>query len=180
VKNRWPVVLSSAALLIAVFGSTPVGEAALNALPRNSVGPVQLKNDAVTSVKVRNGSLLAADFRLGQLPQGPQGAQGPAGPVGPAGPAGPQGPAGATGLQTVFTTSPVDSTSTRTLTAACPSGKVAIGGGVSATPVNTPGVAITTSYLANPTTWTASAREVVATADDWGLNVVVICATIAQ
>ena len=74
----------------------------------------------------------------------------------------------------------VDSTATRTITAACPSGKVALGGGVSATPVNTPGVAVTTSYLANSTTWTASAREVVATADDWGLNVVVICATVAR
>jgi hypothetical protein len=176
-RNRWPAVLSITALLVAVLGSTPAGEAALNALPRNSVGPIQLKNDAVTSVKVRNGSLLAADFRAGQIPQGPQG---PAGAAGPAGPAGPQGAAGATGLQSVFTTSAVDSTATRTLTASCPSGKVALGGGVSATPLNTPGVAITTSYLANSTTWTASAREVVATGDDWGLNVVVICATIAQ
>jgi hypothetical protein len=41
-------------------------------------------------------------------------------------------------------------------------------------------VAITTSYLANTTTWTASAREVVASGDDWGLNVVVVCATVAQ
>ena len=176
-RNRWPVVLSIAALLVAVLGSTPVGEAALNALPRNSVGPLQLKNDSITSIKVRNGSLLAADFRAGQIPQGPQG---PAGAAGPAGPAGPQGAAGATGLQAVFTTSAIDSTATRTLTAACPSGKVALGGGVSAAPVNTPGVAITTSYLANSTTWTASAREVVATSDNWGLNVVVICATVAQ
>jgi hypothetical protein len=176
-RNRWPVVLSITALLVAVLGSTPVGEAALNALPRNSVGPLQLKNDSISSIKVRNGSLLAADFRAGQIPQGPQG---PAGAAGPAGPAGPQGAAGATGLQAVFTTSAVDSTATRSLSAACPSGKVALGGGASAAPVNTPGVAITTSYLANSTTWTASAREVVATADDWGLNVVVICATVAQ
>ena len=56
-RNRWPVVLSITALLVALLGSTPVGEAALNALPRNSVGPLQLKNDAVTSIKVRNGSL---------------------------------------------------------------------------------------------------------------------------
>ena len=176
-RNRWPIVLSITAVLVAVLGSTPVGEAALNALPRNSVGPIQLKNDAITSVKVRNGSLLAADFRAGQIPQGPQGLQGPQGPAGPAGPA---GASGATGLQPLFTTSPIDSTSTRTLTASCPSGKVALGGGVAASPANTPGVAITTSYLANATTWTASAREVVATGDDWGLNVVVVCATIGQ
>jgi len=40
-------------------------------------------------------------------------------------------------------------------------------------------VGITTTYLANSTTWTASARELDATATNWGLNVVVICATVA-
>ena len=175
-SHRWPVALSLAALVVAVLGATPVGEAALNALPRNSVGPLQLKNDAVTSVKVKNGSLLARDFRADQLPQGPVG---PAGPPGPAGAAGAAGPPGVAGLQPVFTTSVIDSSSTRTLTAVCPTGKVALGGGVLASPVNTPGVAITGSYLANATTWTASAREVVATSDSWGLNVVVICATVA-
>ncbi len=170
-KNRWPLVLSIAALVVAVLGSTPVGEAALNALPRNSVGPLQLKSNAVTSVKVKNGSLLRADFRTGQIP---------AGPAGPAGSAGPAGPPGISGLQNVFTTGAAASTATRTLTAACPSGKVAIGGGVAVTPVNTAGVAVTTSYLANATTWTASAREVVATGANWGLNVVVVCATVAS
>jgi hypothetical protein len=169
-RKNWPLTLSIAALVVAVFGSTPVGEAALNALPRNSVGPQQLKNNAVTSVKVRNRSLLAIDFRRGQIPQGPPG---------PAGPAGPTGPPGLAGLQSVFTTSAINSSTTRTLTASCPSGKVALGGGVSSTPVNTPGVAITTSYLANATTWTASAREIVGTGSNWGLNVAVICATVA-
>jgi hypothetical protein len=169
-RNRWTLVLSITALVVAVLGSTPVGEAALNALPRGSVGPLQLKNNAVTSVKVKNGSLLRADFRTGQIP---------AGPTGPAGPAGAAGPPGLSGLQAVFTTGAVASTATRTLTAACPSGKVAVGGGVSATPVNTPGVAITTSYLANATTWTASAREIVATGVNWGINVAVICAAVA-
>jgi hypothetical protein len=45
--------------------------------------------------------------------------------------------------------------------------------------VNTAAVAITASYLANATTWTGSAREIVATAGNWGLNAVVICATLA-
>jgi len=157
-----------------VLGSTPVGEAALNALPRGSVGPLQLKNNAVTSVKVKNGSLLRADFRTGQIPAGR------AGPAGPAGPAGAAGPPGLAGLQAVFTTGAAASTATRTLTAACPSGKVAMGGGVSTTPVNTAAVAITASYLANATTWTASAREIVATGANWGINVVVLCATVAQ
>ena len=170
-RKRWPLALSIAALVVAVLGSTPVGEAALNALPRNSVGPLQLKNNAVTSVKVKNGSLLRADFRAGQIPAGPAGAAGPAGPA---------GPPGLSGLQPVFTTGAAASTATRTLTAACPSGKVAVGGGVSTTPVNIAAVAITASYLANGTTWTASAREIVATGANWGINVVVLCATVAQ
>ena len=166
-RNRWPVVFSITALVVAVLGATPVGEAALNALPRNSVGPLQLKANAVTSVKVKNGSLLRADFRAGQIP------------AGPAGPAGAQGAPGTSGLQTVFTTSAINSTATRTLTASCPSGKTALGGGVAVTPTTASEVAITTSYLANSTTWTASAQEVNAQVANWGLNVVVICALVA-
>jgi len=168
--RKLPIILSSTALVIAVFGSTPVGEAALNALPRNSVGPLQLKANAVTSTKVKNGSLLRADFRAGQIP---------AGPAGPTGPAGAQGAPGTSGLQTVFTTSAINSTTTRTLTATCPSGKTALGGGVAVTPTTATEVAITASYLANSTTWTASAQEVNAQAVNWGLNVVVICALVA-
>ena len=169
-RNRWPVVFSITALIVAVLGATPVGEAALNALPRASVGPLQLKANAVTSVKVKNGSLLRADFRAGQIPVGP---------AGPAGPAGAQGAPGTSGLQTVFTTSAINSTATRTLTATCPSGKTALGGGVAVTPTTASEVAITASYLANSTTWTASAQEVNAQIANWGLNVVVICVLVA-
>jgi hypothetical protein len=108
--KKTPIILSMTALVMAVLGASPVGQAAKNAvLPKSSVGSVQLKNNAVTSAKVRNGSLSAADFRRGTLkagaqgpagpqghagPQGPKGSQGNPGPQGPAGPAGPQGPAG--------------------------------------------------------------------------------------
>ena len=165
--RRLPIILSMTAIVVAVLGATPAGEAALNALPRASVGPLQLKTNAVTSIKVKNGSLLRADFRAGQIP------------AGPAGPAGAQGAPGTSGLQTVFTTSAINSTATRTLTATCPSGKTALGGGVAVTPTTATEVAITASYLANSTTWTASAQEVNAQAVSWGLNVVVICALVA-
>jgi len=69
------------ALLIALGGTS---YAAVQALPRNSV----------TTVQVKDYSLLLRDFKRGQVPRGPAG---PAGPVGPAGPAGPQGPAGPSG-----------------------------------------------------------------------------------
>jgi hypothetical protein len=41
--------------------------AATLALPRNSVGTAQLKNNAVNSLKVANGSLLKADFKSSRI-----------------------------------------------------------------------------------------------------------------
>jgi hypothetical protein len=78
-------VIACIALIVALGGT---GYAAVT-LPANSVGTAQLKKNAVTSLKVKNGSLLSADFKAGQIPAGPTGAQGAAGPVGAAGPAGP-------------------------------------------------------------------------------------------
>ena len=72
------MVVASLALLVALAGT---GYAA-TALPRNSVGNIQLKNNAVTAAKVKNGSLLKGDFKAGQVPAGPKGRQaGPRPPV---------------------------------------------------------------------------------------------------
>jgi hypothetical protein len=78
------MVVACFALLLALGGTS---YAAIQALPRNSV----------TTVQVKDRSLLARDFRRGQIPRGPAGPAGPAGAAGPAGPAGPQGPAGPAG-----------------------------------------------------------------------------------
>ncbi len=86
------MVVACVALLIALGGT---GVAAVTAvLPHNSVGTVQLQNNAVTSTKVKNGSLLKADFKVGQIPAGLPGSAGAPGPAGAAGAAGPAGPAG--------------------------------------------------------------------------------------
>ena len=37
-------------------------------IPRNSVGAAQIKKNAVTSTKVKDRSLLAKDFKAGQIP----------------------------------------------------------------------------------------------------------------
>jgi len=60
--------------------------AAVNALPRNSVGTAQLKNGAVTKTKIAKTTLSSL-----------RGLRGLRGTAGPQGPAGPQGSAGATG-----------------------------------------------------------------------------------
>jgi hypothetical protein len=67
---------------------------AATVLPKNSVGTAQLKKNAVVSKKVTDHSLLARDFKAGQLPTG---RRGPQGDVGASGPRGPQGDVGATG-----------------------------------------------------------------------------------
>jgi len=173
-KNRLPLVLSIAALAVAVLGATPLGEAARNQLvPRNSVGTAQLRANAVVSSKVRNGSLLAVDFRRGQVPLGP------AGPQGPVGPQGPPGAAGVSGRELRFATSVNDSSSFKAASAACPAGKQMLGGGVAITPTSASvPVAVTASYF-NGTAWIGSARETSSFSGTWVLNVIAICATVA-
>ena len=84
------MVVACAALLFAMTGA---GYAA-GVLGPNTVGPKQLKKNAVVSTKVKNRSLLAVDFKAGQLPRGPKGDPGAPGAPGAAGAPGQQGPAG--------------------------------------------------------------------------------------
>jgi hypothetical protein len=93
-RQRLPILMSGAALTVAVLGSTPLGEAGRNVLlPANSVGAAQIRSSAVqtrhlaigavTGAKVKRGTLLTRHFKAGQIPAGPRGAQGAAGPPGP-------------------------------------------------------------------------------------------------
>jgi hypothetical protein len=87
------MVVACTALMFAMTGA---GYAA-GMLGPNTVGTKELKNNGVVSSKVKNGSLMRADFKRGQIPagpQGPQGAQGAQGPQGAQGIQGVQGPAG--------------------------------------------------------------------------------------
>ena len=81
------MVVACIALAIALSGA---GYAAVT-IPRNSVGTVQLKKNAVVSTKVKDRSLKAVDFAIGQLPAGPAGPQGVQGAQGVQGVQGPQG-----------------------------------------------------------------------------------------
>jgi hypothetical protein len=134
------MIVASLALLIALSGT---GIAAVTAaLPRNSVGTVQLKNNAVTSAKVKNGSLTRSDFAAGTLLHGGTGATGPQGPPGSAGPQGvkgdkgDKGDSGAIGDVTVHTASvsvPAHSApgtwANRSVQANCDSGEKGVSGG---------------------------------------------------
>ena len=84
-------VIALLALFIALGGTSY----AVTALPKNSVGTQQIKKDAVTGAKVKNGSLSSADFAAGTLLKGDTGASGATGPQGATGATGAAGPAGA-------------------------------------------------------------------------------------
>lgn len=91
-------VIALLALTLALGGTSY----AASRPPKNSVGSDQLKDNAVTGAKVRDGSLFANDFAAGQLPRGAKGDAGPkgdAGATGAAGSPGPQGPQGPQGSQ---------------------------------------------------------------------------------
>jgi hypothetical protein len=85
------LIISMLALVVALGGT---GYAAIS-IPRNSVGSAQLKKNAVTGPKVKDGSLSAADFVRGSFPKGPQGTPGAPGQDGAPGA---QGPAGDWGM----------------------------------------------------------------------------------
>lgn len=130
-RNHASIITSITALLIAVFGSTPIGEAAWNqVVPRNSVGTIQIKRNAVKarqlapnavrSAHVLNGSLLTADFKEGQIPQGPKGDKGDRGAT---------GPVGISGYEIVRTSRSVGANSiVSAVVASCPAGKRVLGG----------------------------------------------------
>lgn len=75
-------VTATLALFIALGGTSW----AVTQLPRNSVGAAQIRRDAVTSDKIRDGGVARADLAGDAVtagPRGPRGAEGPPGPVGP-------------------------------------------------------------------------------------------------
>jgi hypothetical protein len=168
--------MSASALVIAILGSTPVGQAVTSALPRNSVGTQQLKRNAVGPQKVApnairsshvlDGSLLAADFKAGQIPQGQKGEKGDAGAPGLA------------AREVVVNKSALNSNGLKSITATCPAGKVSIGGGgfIGGT-IN--GTALIGSAPSGATGWRADAQEAAPNAFNWSLDAWVVCAKVA-
>jgi hypothetical protein len=158
------MVVACLALAVSLSGAA---YAVSTALPRNSVGPVQLKNNAVNSAKVKNATLRAVDFAAGQIPVGPQG------------PAGPQGPPGASGVQLISGSGAPNSASPKSEQQNCPAGKRAIGGGG----VITGSAANTVRSISRPTDagtgWIAAGRESSAgNAGSWAVQTWVVCATV--
>lgn len=89
------LVIAVVALFVALGGTSY----AVTQLPKNSVGTEQLKKSAVTSQKIKDGTIATADLAATTRAAltgatGATGARGPAGPTGPAGATGPMGEPG--------------------------------------------------------------------------------------
>ena len=159
------LVVACLALTISLSGAA---YAVSTALPRNSVGTVQLKNNAVNSAKVKNASLRAADFAPHQIPVGPQG------------PAGPSGPPGAAGLQTISGSGVSNSSSPKSQQQDCPAGKRVVGGGGVITGSATNTFLSTSRPTDAGTGWTATGRESTGgNAGNWAVQTWVVCVTVA-
>lgn len=178
-RPQLSTALATAALVVAVFGATPVGQAARDAIPafaRNAD-----KVDGIhASRKPKAGYLLAlgANKRF-PTSVAPVGATGPSGPKGDKGDAGGQGPPGMSELSSTTMTSVSSAADAKAASVPCPPGKRAIGGGA-----RLPGnaLAVTASYPTysngQPVGWIAEAREISAVATPWAVTVYVVCAKV--
>jgi hypothetical protein len=196
VRLTYANVMATVAVFVALGGSSY----AAIALNKNSVksthiakGQVKgsdIGRNAVTSAKVKDLSLLAADFRPGQLPAGPKGDTGAQGQKGDTGATGQPGSPGLSGLQRVYVSGPsTDSNSPKNTVATCPAGKSAIGGGYDIVGAKAPdaspnGLANVVADVVLPTTGPpgsvyVEAWEEEATALTWGVDAIAICANVA-
>jgi hypothetical protein len=97
-KNRLPVVLSATALVVAVLGVTPVGQATSNVIQTHFARNANFLRGNAPSVKAGKGKIPVAN-KAGKLDKswGAVGARGPAGPPGANGANGANGAPGAQG-----------------------------------------------------------------------------------
>jgi hypothetical protein len=152
-------------------------------LPAGPQGPVGPAGAPGTSGERGPAGAAGAQGPAGPAAAGVPGPAGPAGPAGARGPAGPAGPAGAPGmseLNTVSQSSADNSTDTKTVSAPCRNGLVAVGGGFTLDAANNTPVRIEASEPDfQPAGWTVTAVETSPTGDSWAVGAWVICVRVA-
>jgi hypothetical protein len=157
-SSKISIALAATALLVSVLFATPLGQAASRlVLPKNSVGSAQIKKNAVTGPKVKNGSLLAADFKAGQLPAGPQGSKGDPGAQGPKGD--PGAPGATKVIRRVAGGPPVGAGGYSNANVSCEAGETLVGGGILEDVVPPGEPTVTASGPSSATSWHASYRN---------------------
>ncbi len=170
------LAVASLALAVSLGGT---GYAAVK-LPKNSVGPTQIRANAVTSPKVRNGALRLVDFARAERTRlkGDPGAVGPTGQTGPKGDKGDKGDPGAIGVSAWQRASgppySIQPGAAATLSHNCPAGKRAFGGG---TLSNSPLGIVVSSWPSADSTWSVRVRN--PTAAQITFQVWAVCAVVA-
>lgn len=157
-KRRLPILLSASALVIAVAGITPLGQAASDAIPRFARNADRV--DGLHASRTPKAGRLLALNRQKKFPAS----------VLPA--------SGLSGLEIITAVSATDSSSPKSVTVTCPTGKRVLGGGARATGAGATEVSVTEGYPnpANPAQWVTLAREVNATGGSWTLTGFAFCA----
>jgi hypothetical protein len=130
-KKQLPLILATAALVVALLGSTPLGEAAESALEQV---PRAKRADFAANAGKLNGHRSSVNPRRGQIPvvgaNGKLAASiGAVGPRGAAGPQGPQGGPGMSGYLRVTENITVPEGNPPTFGVSCPGGRSVLGGG---------------------------------------------------
>lgn len=165
-RVRRPSPAMVVACLALFLAGTGTGAAVIKALPKNSVGTAQLKNNAVVSSKIKNGSLKTIDFAVGQLPKGDAGPTGPPGEKGEKGENGEKGDKGdpganaATKIAVHFLNGPtVQQGGTTQAIAHCNAGERVVSGGSSLSGVTNGAVLIYDGPNLEANGWTAAFRN---------------------
>jgi hypothetical protein len=162
--------------LIALFVALGGTSIAAVALKRGSVKGKHIANNAITTGKVRNGSLRARDFPVAELPKGDKGEKGDKGDPGEPGAPGPAGDANV--VARGVTKTGVVAMGTTLESATCEPGERVTGGGVRVDALGYSSYRIVESHPSNgtpPTSWTAAVYSTV-TKEDASIRVFVMCA----
>jgi hypothetical protein len=194
-KLTYANVVASLALFVALGGTSyAVNELGKNSVTSKNIAKEQVKaadiaRNAITSPKVKDFSLLANDFKAGQLPAGPVG---PKGDRGPTGPKGGQGAPGLSEVERVYVSGVGNnSDSPKNTTATCAPGKIAISAGYDISGGKNPDVGpgglanviadvvLPSSPSSVPGSVFVEAWEEEATVATWGIDAIVICAKVA-
>jgi hypothetical protein len=177
IRNAFLTAVLVAAAVVGVAGlayaAIPASNGTISAC-RDSKGVLKVIDAETGATCPSNQQPLQWNQQGPAGPPGPPGAQGIPGLPGPTGPAGPQGPAGVSGLQSTFATSAHNTAFTKAVTAYCPSGKKAIGGGIQAYGTS---VTLQASYATSFNAGWQVIAEARSPNADWQLAVAAICVT---
>lgn len=179
------LVVACIALIVALSGTSY----AAVVLPRGSVGTVQLKANAVNSLKVRDGSLTLLDLAPGERLklEGDPGAAGPKGDPGPKGDKGDRGAPGDKGLKGdpglsryVIVEKTASSTSASLgVQVSCPAGTRPLGGG-GFTQTPGAGVSVRNSFpVDSPNPGWLVVADAKSPGAGWNYKALAVCAAVA-